>query len=88
MSEKYEELAARAERGELTAKPGTRRQGEDSRDQARQALVDATGASTLDEAVALVLNDTELRQEIAARVAADGPTSPRPPRRAKPSEDT
>jgi len=31
-SEKYDELATRAERGELTAKPGTQRRGEDSRD--------------------------------------------------------
>lgn len=83
MSNDYDKLAARAERGDLSAKPGTVRRGEESRNEARKAFLNATRANNLDEANALILDDTELRQEIATRVAADGPTSPRLPRRAR-----
>lgn len=84
MSDEYEELAAKAARGELTAKPGTRRQGEDSCDDTRNAFLNAAGASTLGEATERIASDAELRQKIAQREAADGLRFARRPRRERP----
>lgn len=55
MHEKYEDLAARAERGELRAKPGTIKRGSAAREAARSALLEATGAASLEEATELAL---------------------------------
>lgn len=53
MNETYEDLAARAERGELTVEPGTVRRGGAARREAVAALMKATGATTPREAVRL-----------------------------------
>ena len=42
----YDELAARAERGELPVVPGTERRGADAADAGRRLLMEATGADT------------------------------------------
>lgn len=55
MSTDYDDLAARAERGELTAKPGTVLRGDAARADARNALMEATGADTLQDAVRLAM---------------------------------
>ena len=55
MITKYESLAARAERGEMTVKPGTVRRGDAARADARNALMEATGAVTPQEAVQLAM---------------------------------
>lgn len=54
-TDKYDELAARAERGELTVKPGTIRRGAAAAAEARSALMAATGAATPQEAVQLAM---------------------------------
>lgn len=54
-TDKYEGLAARAERGERTVKSGTVRRGEAARAEARTALREATGAATPQEAVRLAV---------------------------------
>ena len=55
MTTNYDDLAARAERGELTVKPGTVLRGADAADEARRSLMDATGAADLDELTHIVL---------------------------------
>ncbi len=55
MTDKYEDLAARAEHGELAVKPGTVRHGVAAAAAARSALMEATGASTPQEAVRLAV---------------------------------
>lgn len=49
------DLAARAEQGKLKVKPGTVRHGEASRDETKSQLIDATGASTLEEAMEMAI---------------------------------
>lgn len=49
-TKKYDELAARAERGELSIKAGTLRRGPAARDETHRALMEATGATTTAEA--------------------------------------
>lgn len=49
----YDGLAERAEHGDLAAIPGTRLTGSDAADGARAALLAATGAATLEDAVAI-----------------------------------
>jgi len=61
--DKYEELAARAERGELTVKPGTVRRGEGAREDVMKALLNATGASTPPDAVRLAVGRPTLGGE-------------------------
>lgn len=55
MTEKYEELANRAERGDLRAKAGTAKRGSAARKVARSVLLEATGASSLEEATTLAM---------------------------------
>lgn len=55
MSTDYDELAARAERGDLTVKPGTVRRGAESAAEARRLLMEATGATSADELTAIVI---------------------------------
>lgn len=52
MSINYDELAARAERGDLTVKPGTVRQGTDAAAEAQRLLMEATGAKSADALIA------------------------------------
>jgi len=54
-ADKYDELAARAERGELAVKPGTIRRGADAAADAQRALMEATGATSLKEATKLAI---------------------------------
>lgn len=54
-TDKYEELAARAERGDLAVKPGTVRRGKSARADARSALMKATGATSPEDAVHLAV---------------------------------
>ena len=49
MRTNYEEMAARAERGELRVIPGTVRRGEDAAGEARRALMAAAGVSTVED---------------------------------------
>lgn len=55
MSTKYEELAARAERGDLKVKPGTVRRGADAAAEAQRSLMEAAGATNVDELTRIVL---------------------------------
>jgi len=55
MSKNYEALAAKAERGQLKAKPGTMKRGAESRAEVRAAFMAATGAESVDEARMLAL---------------------------------
>ncbi|MGZ0069845.1 ribbon-helix-helix protein, CopG family [Microbacterium arborescens] len=62
----YDELAERAERGELSVKPGTVRRGSAAADEARRALLEAAGASTVDELTHIALG----RPSISAKQGA------------------
>lgn len=55
MSNTYDDLAARAERGELAVKPGTIRQGPRASADARNLLLETTGATTIDELTKMAL---------------------------------
>ena len=55
MSINYDDLSARAERGDLTVKPGTVRLGSEAVTEAQRLLVEATGASSADELTRLAL---------------------------------
>jgi hypothetical protein len=46
----YDELARRAEHGGLSVKPGTVRRGVEAAEAARSALLEATGATTVEQA--------------------------------------
>lgn len=61
--DKYEELASRAEHGELAVKPGTIRHGEDAASTAREALMDATGTDTVEEATRIAVGRPALGRE-------------------------
>lgn len=56
----FDELAERAERGELTIIPGTVRVGSAAADAGRRALLDATGTSDLAEATRIALGRPRL----------------------------
>lgn len=58
-----EELAARAERGELTAKPGTARYGLDAVEAAREGLFAASGARSVEEFTHMALSGSEIPEE-------------------------
>jgi len=51
----YEDLADRAERGELRPVPGTAVYGDAARETAQAMVMAATGASTVDEATSIAL---------------------------------
>lgn len=51
MSTNHDALADRAERGELTIKPGTVRRDDASRAEAQRLLMEATDTSTVDDAI-------------------------------------
>lgn len=56
MSTKDEELASRAERGELAVKSGTVRRGDAAaHGEIQRLLMEATGASTVDEATKIAV---------------------------------
>ena len=54
MSNNYDELSARAERGDLTVKPGTLHRGPGVAAEAQRLLMEATGATSADELTAIV----------------------------------
>ncbi|MBW0254418.1 MULTISPECIES: ribbon-helix-helix protein, CopG family [unclassified Cellulomonas] len=62
MSE-YDELADRAQRGEMTSKPGTARRGPSAAEAGRQMLMQATGQNDPDEAVRVALGRPRLGSE-------------------------
>ncbi|WRS30792.1 hypothetical protein U6G28_03640 [Actinomycetaceae bacterium MB13-C1-2] len=62
----YDELANRAEQGELQPIPGTALYGEGAATAARELLMVATGASTLDEAQTLAVGRPRVGQEKGA----------------------
>ncbi len=66
MSTNYDELAARAERGELKVKPGTVRRGSEAAAEARHSLTNATGATSLEEITRITVG----RPSIGARSGA------------------
>ncbi|WP_417556553.1 hypothetical protein [Microbacterium sp.] len=55
MSTNYDELAARAERGDLTVKPGPVRRGTEAATEAQRLLMEATGTTNADELAALAI---------------------------------
>ncbi|WP_172797096.1 hypothetical protein [Devriesea agamarum] len=55
MSTIYDELAARAERGDLTVKPGTARRGTEAAVEAQRLLMEATGVTNADDLTAFVV---------------------------------
>lgn len=55
MSTNYNELAARAERGELAVKPGTVRRGAAASEQAQRRLMQATGTASAAEMARVAL---------------------------------
>lgn len=63
---KYEELAARAERGELTVKPGTAKRGAAAAVEAQHLLMEATGAASVDELTRMALGRPRLGAERGA----------------------
>lgn len=61
MSTRHEALAARAERGELAVKPGTVRRGDAAaHDEMKRLLLEATGASTVQEATRIAVGRPRL----------------------------
>lgn len=55
MSSEYDELAARAERGELAVKPGTVRRGAAAAEEAQRRLMEATGTTSTEEMTRVAL---------------------------------
>lgn len=60
---RYDELADRAERGELRGLPGTQRHGEDAAADARAAIFAATGTSTIEDAARVALGRPRLGED-------------------------
>jgi hypothetical protein len=56
----YDELSAMAEAGELQVKPGTTLSEDAAAECGRQALMDATGTATVDEAATIALGRPHL----------------------------
>lgn len=63
MTINYNDLAARAERGELAVKPGTVRRGADAAAQAQRNLLEAAGATSLDELTRVALGRPSLGEK-------------------------
>ncbi|MBM7796718.1 ribbon-helix-helix protein, CopG family [Pseudoglutamicibacter cumminsii] len=55
MNTNYDKLAERAERGELSVKPGTVRRGPKAAEAAQRLLMEATGATSADELTHIAL---------------------------------
>lgn len=62
----YDELAARAEQGGFTVKPGTVRRGQDAADEAQRSLTEATGTTNLDELTRIILGRPAVGTESGA----------------------
>lgn len=60
----YDEMATAAERGELARKPGTRLSGEQAAEAGRAALLEATGARTIQEAAHLAVGRPRVGSEL------------------------
>ncbi len=58
----YDELAVRAERGELALIPGTQRRSRAARTEAQAMLMDATGTHSLTAAIAVALGRPRLNE--------------------------
>lgn len=59
----YDELADRAQRGELVSKPGTARRGADAAAEGQRALMSATGQRTIEDATRVALGRPRLGSE-------------------------
>ncbi|MCM3487117.1 ribbon-helix-helix domain-containing protein [Kocuria rosea] len=59
----YDELARRAEHGGLSVKPGTVRRGPEAAEAAGAALMEATGATTVQEATRVAVGRPPLGKE-------------------------
>lgn len=66
MSTDYDELAARAGRGELSVKPGTVLRGAAAASEAQRDLMEATGTASLDELTRVVLGRPSLGSRTGA----------------------
>lgn len=55
MNSNYDQLAERAQRGDLTIKPGTERHGAEAAGEAQRLLKEATGATSADDLARIVL---------------------------------
>lgn len=60
MSTNYDELATRAERGELAIKPRTVRRGADAAAEAQRSLMEATGALNVEDMTRIALGRPSL----------------------------
>lgn len=60
----YSDLAERAEQGELASIPGTQTHGASAADSARAALLAATGADTIGDAVTIALGCPRLESGV------------------------
>ena len=59
----YDELARRAEAGELTVKPGTARRGPAATEAAAAALLETTGTTSLEDATRVAVGRPSLSHE-------------------------
>lgn len=66
MTTNYDDLAARAERGELRVKPGTVRRGAEASAEAQRSLMEAAGVASVDELTRVVLG----RPSVGAKAGA------------------
>lgn len=76
MMSDYDELARRAERGDLAVKPESVRRGTEAAEAARHALMEATGTTTIEEAARVAVGRPPLGHEgrspvVRARVPQD-----------------
>lgn len=71
----YDELTARAERGELKVKPGTVLRGSDAADEAQRLLMEATGATTTEEMARIALEQPTLDAKSGMSPAEDRASS-------------
>lgn len=60
MSTNYDNLAARAEHGELAVKPGTARRGPDAAAEAQRLLMEATGTTSVEDMTRIALGRPSL----------------------------
>lgn len=66
MSTNYDNLAERAERGELTVKPGTVRRGPAAAAEAQRSLLEAAGATSVDELTRIAVGRPSLGAKAGA----------------------
>ena len=76
MNTNYDKLAERAERGELSVKPGTVRRGPKAAEEAQRLLMEATGATSADELTRIALGRPTLGSKGAASPVVRARVSP------------